>query len=160
MALEPKKQLRFLVDNDLSPDIANALRLFDFDITHVQYVPEWQTEKYGVDDSTIIEWCKENDAVWITHDKRAKRRWGEDIKNKRVSVVWVRGKSEGFSAWTQLKTVVRTINGIEDKLAKARGAMHFRISVATGSQMTVDWAEHPYDIPKQKAASTRGTSLT
>lgn len=114
-----------------------------------------------MDDPVIIEWCRENDAAWITHDNKARRKWGEDIKKKRVSVVWVRGTSKGFSAWTQLRTVVRTIDGIKGKLTKARGAVHFRIGAATGSQVTVDWAEHPHDMPKQKAASTRkGVSLT
>jgi len=61
-----RRILRYLVDNDLSPDIAAALNHFDIDIMHVQSVFPLRPE--GVPDEEIIDWCGNNDAVWITHD--------------------------------------------------------------------------------------------
>ncbi len=52
------KSFSVLVDNDINPDISKALRLFGFDIKHVQEIPQFNNKNRpeGVEDPEIIEW--------------------------------------------------------------------------------------------------------
>lgn len=107
----------FLLDNDLSPDIAVSLRLFGFDVLHVKEVPQFQDRPDIVEDPEIIQWCKGNSRAWITHDFAARRKHEATMKAARIHVIWVRGKTQppqlqlGESAtWRFYKMLVRTVD--------------------------------------------------
>lgn len=147
----------FLIDNDLSPDIATSLRLFGFDIVPFKEVPQFQNRPDIVEDPEIINWCKDNNRVWITHDFAARRKHEGAMKAARIHVVWIRGKTQppqfqsGESAtWRFYKSLVRTIDELQRILLASHGAMHFRISAKVGSRPKIDWAESNYDKPKGK----------
>jgi len=130
--------------------------LFSFDIKHMKEVPQFQNRSEGVLDPEVIAWCKDNKRVWITHDFEAKRKHLETMKTARISVVWVRGKTEqteetaGESAtWRFFKTLVRTIDETQRLILSSHGAIHFRISQRPGSRPNIDWAESNYDKPKK-----------
>ena len=147
-ACVPSKVLSYLVDNDLSPDIAKALRLFSFDISHVNEISQFYNRPEGVLDPEIIAWCSKNGCVWITHDKSARKQHEIDLKTNRISVLWLHS-SESFSAWTQFKTVVRVIEETQNLLSSAHGALHLRAGVHSGTRPIVIWAEKSKDMPKQ-----------
>jgi len=133
---------RFLVDNDLSPLIAKALHLFDFNIKTVE-------QAFGspdVKDEQIIPWLGSTQTAWITHDKKAKSRHAISLKANRVSLLCIRG--EKLSNWDQFKIVVRVIDVLCDKLNRARGAIHCRANLQSGPTPTVYWAERPEDRPR------------
>lgn len=150
-------KISFLLDNDLSPDIAVSLRLFDFDVLHFKEVLQFQNRPDIVEDPEIIQWCKDNTRSWITHDFSARRKHEGTMKAARIHVIWVRGKTQppelqsGESAtWRFYKMLVRTIDELQRILLTSHGAIHFRISTNVGSRPNFDWAESSYDRPKGK----------
>ena len=147
------------MDNDLSPDIAKSLRLFGFNIVHFKEIPQSQNHSPSVEDPEIIAWCKENHTVWTTHDFKARRQHEAAMKEARINVVWIRGKTEpkevtGESAtWRFYKMLVRVIDELQRLLLASHGAMHFRISQKTGARPEVDWVESDEDKPKNQSRS-------
>jgi len=145
-------KISFLLDNDLSSDIATSLKLFNFDIVPFKDVPEFQNRSDGVEDPEIIQWCKDRNRVWITHDFKARRKHEGAMKAARIHVVWIRGKtqppelqSDESATWRFYKMLVRTIDELQRTLLNSRGAMHFRLSTNVGSRPNVDWAESSHD---------------
>ena len=119
-------------------------------------ISQFQNRLDGVPDPEIIAWCRDNKAVWITHDFAARRKHQGAMKAARIYVVWVRGKTEqteetiGQSAtWRFFKTIVRTIDETTRLILSSHGAIHFRISQRVGSRPEIDWAESDYDKPKK-----------
>ena len=151
IALKPQKPLCYLVDNDMSPDIAEALRLFNRDIIHFKSVPEFKNRPEGVEDPEIIEWCRVNGRLWITHDKEARKQYEVDLKSARINVLWLRGSPQEFAAWRQFKVVVRIIDKLEAMIQSSRGAMHFRAGLKGTPTPEVIWTELPRDMPRRES---------
>lgn len=89
----------YLLDNDLSRDIATALRLFDFNIEHMSCISQFQNRSEGVGDPEIIDWCRDNGRVWITHDYQARKSHEADMKAAHICVVWIRGGTQEGATW-------------------------------------------------------------
>lgn len=147
----------FLIDADLSPDIAEALKRFDFDVIHTTQVPEFQDHLDHLYDPEIITWCNRNSRTWLTHDFDARRKHQEAMKVARIHVVWVRittksnEKIPGESAtWRIFKVIVRTIDEIGRRIRTSHGAIHFRINLGSRTSPTIDWTESNFDKPKGK----------
>jgi predicted nuclease of predicted toxin-antitoxin system len=141
---------RFLVDNDLSPLIVKALE--DFEFLHVQSV-EQALGRRDVDDEDIIPWLGRTGTIWITHDKKAKRRHAPALKRHRCTVLWIRG--ERLSNYDHLAIVVRVLKQLIEKLEKSHGAIHFRAGTKTGPTPTIDWAADHRDRSRQSARAKR-----
>ena len=148
--MQPHIPLSYLVDNDLSPDIAAALGLFDRDIIHVKAVPEFQGRPEGVEDPEVIEWCRANGRIWITHDKAARKQHEADIKAARIHVLWLRGSPREFASWFQFKVVVRVIDQLESIIRSSRGAMHFKAGTRGGPTPEAIWTELARDKPRRQ----------
>ena len=75
IVFKSQKLLSFLLDNDLSPDIATALRLFDFDVIHLKDIPEFQNRPEGVDDpaATVLVPCPARVVVQDQKDQGRER---------------------------------------------------------------------------------------
>ena len=129
--------------------MATALGLFEFDITHVEWVSQFQNRPEGVDDPEIIVWCKDNGRVWITHDIKAKKKHEVDLKANRISVLWIRGHPEQFATWQQFKILVRVIDKLHQMLLSAHGAMHFQAGIKGGPTPKVVWTELNRDSPRR-----------
>lgn len=157
IGLNLHSKISFLIDNDLSIDIAKSLRLFSFDILHFKEISQFQNRDDIVEDPEIITWCKENNRAWITHDIKARRQHKEAMKLARIHVIWIRGKTEpaelheGESqTWRFYKLLVRTIDEIQRKLLTCHGAIHFKISAKVKSRPETDWCENSLDEPRGK----------
>lgn len=149
-----QRKISYLLDADLSHDIAKALRCLDFDIIHTDEVPEFQDHLDHLEDPEIITHCKDNTRTWITHDFESHRKHIEAIKLARINVVWVRVTTKFNEAipdetatWRIFKTIVKTINEIRHRIQNSQGAIHFRINQKSSSP-TIDWAESGLDRPK------------
>jgi len=132
------------LDNDLTHDIATALRLFEFDILHIKEVSELSL---GSKEPEIFEWCKRNGRTWITHDIEAKTKHAAALKASRISVLWVRGHPEQSSNWVFFKIITKEIDKFHDKLQKAHGAIHYRATRGPKGLIYI-WAESELDRPK------------
>jgi len=111
-------------------------------------VPQFQNRPEGVEDPEIIEWCRDNSRVWITHDIAARKRHEADIKAARIFVLWIRVSPEEGAIWLFFKMIVRTIDEIERLTKSSHGAIHFSISRREGTRPKIVWAESPFDRPK------------
>ena len=147
IVLEPFKPPRYLLDNDLPPNIAKALRLFGFDIYHINEISELSPSS---SDPEIFKWCKNNGRTWITHDIEAKTKHAISLKTNRISVLWIRANPEqnGLSySWFFFKIITKEIDKFHDKLQKAHGAIHYRATKGTNGLIYM-WAEVDLDRPK------------
>ena len=131
---------RFLVDNDLSPIIATALG--DFEFLEILTV-EQALGSRDMADRDIIPWLGRTGTIWITHDKKAKRRHAPALQQQRVTVLWIRGKS--LSNFDQVAIVFKVLKELIAKVAKAHGPIHFRAGTRTGPTPTIDWAADARD---------------
>jgi len=104
----------------------------------------------GVEDPEVIEWCRDNGRVWITHDKEARKKHDISIKTAHISVLWVHGHPEQFSNWQFFKVIVRVIDEMHRMLKAAHGAMHFRAGIRGRPTPEVIWAEQSRDMPKRE----------
>lgn len=120
------------------------------DITHVEWVPQFQGRPEGVEDPEIIAWCKDDGRVWITHDIKAKKKHAADLKANRISVLWIRGHPEQFATWQQFKILVRVIDKLHQMLLSAHGAMHFQAGIKGGPTPKVVWTELSRDSPRRQ----------
>ena len=129
------------MDNDLTPDIAKALRLFNYDVLHIK-------EALGLSpDSSepeIFEWCNLNGRTWITHDIEAKTKHAAALKASRINVLWVRGHPEINANWFFFKIIVKEIDKFHDKLQRAHGSIHYRATRGPKGLIYI-WAESDFD---------------
>jgi len=128
----------YLLDENLNPNIAGALRKFDWDIRTVTEV----FQREGVPDNEIIDWLGKTSAVWVTQDISAKRQYEFQLKTGRISAVWIKQPKPGLSGWDQFKLVVRAIDRIHEKVKSSHGAVHFWLSKRGGP--TVTWEAKHY----------------
>lgn len=132
------------MDNDLSKDIAVALRVFGFDILHISETPDLPDSSY---EPEIFKWCALHGRTWITHDYEANKKHAADLKASKVSALWVRGNPDGASTWTFFKLLVRNIDLFQQKLSNAHGAIHYK-AIRGEQGLVFMWAESQYDRPK------------
>ncbi len=132
------------MDNDLTPDIAVALRLFEYDILHIKEVAELSPDSK---EPEIFDWCRRNGRTWITHDIEAKTKHAPALKARRISVLWVRGHPEHRVNWEFFKIIVRQLDKFHDKLQRAHGAIHYRATRGEKGLIYI-WAELEQDRPK------------
>ncbi|MDE2817601.1 MAG: DUF5615 family PIN-like protein [Chloroflexota bacterium] len=78
--------MRFFLDENLPPQVARALALVGYPISHPA-----EHGKRGEKDPDLITWLAQNQFVWITIDDDARKRHIGQIGQAGVSVVWVRG---------------------------------------------------------------------
>ena len=144
----PLRKASYLLGNDLSWHIAEALRLFGFDMEHFTHIPQSQNPPVGLEDPELIDWCRDNGRDWITHDYKARKRHEADIKAARVHVVWIRGSPQEGATWLFFKMIVRTVDEIERAIESSHGTIHFSVSRREGTSPKRVWAEYSYDRPK------------
>ena len=121
----PPRSIRFFLDENLPPQIARALALVGYPITH----PE-DHDKRGEKDPDLIGWLGRNQFVWITKDDDARKRYINQIGQAGVSVVWVRGldgrKNRVNTQQVHLMLTVK-LQDLVEKLQEATVPRHFML---------------------------------
>ena len=136
---QPNPRL-FLLDNMFNPRIAEALRLVGYNIRSVGEV--FGNRPGGVKDPEIIEWCAENSAAWLTADIAAKRRYEQQTKLHKISVVWFHSPKQGWDTKHQHWIITKFLQRITDELAPGN-VTHFRVGSGEKSRLRVEWRRHP-----------------
>ncbi len=125
-----------MVDNDLSPGLATALKSSGITAVHAKY----QFVNYpdaSVPDEVQVEYCKQNGYIWVTGDLKAQ--WL--AKNSRINGIWlIVGKHESLTAWEQLKIMARILDEVERQVKLAKGAIHFKAGIKS-PRLKVDWTQ-------------------
>jgi len=122
----------YLIDENLNPNIAGALRKFAWEVESVTEV----FGREGVSDDEIIDWLGKTGTVWITQDISAKRQYEFQLKTTGISAVWIKQPKLGLSGWDQFKLMVRVIDQIHEKVKSSHGAIHFWLSKRGGPSVT------------------------
>ena len=117
---------RFLLDESLVPVVAQALTLVGFEIADV----ESSLGRSGVKDPEIIEWCKENNAVWIHADDRAKKQHRALLQTSGIRTIWVYRKHGAMSGKEQLRVISFVLPQLIHNWQESPRQRHYRISAA------------------------------
>jgi predicted nuclease of predicted toxin-antitoxin system len=117
--------VQFFLDENLPPQVAIALALVGYPITH----PD-EHDKRGEKDPELITWLAQNQLVWITKDDDARKRHIGRIMQAGVSVVWVRGLA-GRKNVVSLKQVhlmlTVKLDELIEQLQKSTAPRHFML---------------------------------
>jgi len=121
LALEPL----FLIDDSLVYQVANALALFEYNVTSVRVVFGGRDR---VKDPEIISWLAALDGpgVWIHADDRAKKQHRAEIIAGGISTVWVIRPGGSMSGKHQLRLLSWAIPNILDQYTPFHRPFHVR----------------------------------
>ena len=117
---------RLLLDASLSPAVARALAEVGWDIIASASALESQSAP----DPEIIEWCRQNDAVWIHADDRARRQHRVALQTSGIKTVWVNRKDGKMSSKEQLRVIAFVLPILMQNWQKAPRQRHYRVTAA------------------------------
>ena len=124
--MSQNKSLHFLIDESLSPNVAQALKLVGYDAVTVS---EAFTGRAGVLDPDIIDWCKDHEVVWIHADDKARKEHGKQIITSGIAFLWVYRPGGIMSASEELRLLSYVLPDLIDRLELQPRRRHYRASV-------------------------------
>ena len=116
---ESPPNVLFLLDESLSPSVAKAFQLvgYNFQVVHK-----------GDPDPEIIEWCQENDAVWVHADDRSRRQHRVALQASGIRTIWVYRTKGRMSGKEQLRILAFVLPHFLNAIAKNPTVRHYRAS--------------------------------
>lgn len=118
-------QQRFLMDESLSPYVARALKLVDYDVLTVSGA---FPATIRVVDPNIINWCRDRNAIWVHADDRARKEHGMQIITTKIAFLWVYRPGGVMSAKDELRLLSYVLPDLIDKLEHHPKQRHYRAS--------------------------------
>ena len=115
---------RLLLDASLSPVVAEALAIVGYDILDVSAV----FGHYDATDPEIIEWCKENGAVWIHADDRARKQHRATLQTSGIKTIWVYRTQGKMNTKEQLRILSFALPQLIQKWQESPRQRHYRVS--------------------------------
>ena len=115
--------VRFLLDGSLVPSVAQALRLVGYDSVDVSAIG-----RRGATDTEIIEWRRENAAVWIHADDRARKQHRVQLQTSGIRTIWVYRQRGAMTAREQLRILSAVLPRFLHKLEDQPGVRHYKAS--------------------------------
>ena len=121
-AVSNPPELRFILDESLSPAVAKALSLVEYDFVDVRLAIRPQ----GVKDPEIIQWCQENEAIWVHADVAAREKHhGTLLQNSAIRTLLVQRPKSGMSPKEQLRILSFVLPRLLENLEKRRAPRHY-----------------------------------
>ena len=114
-------ETRFLLDESLDPAVSKALNLVGYQFAEI---PK------GAKDPDIIEWCRENEVVWIHADDRARRHHRKLLQTSGIRTIWVYRTGGAMSAKEQLRILSFVLPQFLNKQIERPAVRHYK-STAT-----------------------------
>ena len=145
--------VRFFLDENLPPQVARALALVGYLITHPQ-----DEDKRGEKDAELISWLAREQYVWITKDHAARKVHGDQLLRESVSVVWVKGlEGKKNTVNTQQVHLMLTVElpKIIEKMQSATGPMYFALSLTSNGPRLVILRDEAVGTGKSSRALRR-----
>lgn len=121
---EPHNTL-FLLDESLVPAVARALNEVEY-----RFVTVLDVLGRGAKDPEIIDWCREQDAVWVHADDRAKKEHRALLQRSGIRTVWVYRKQGKMTGREQLRVLSFVLPKLLDCWRRHPGIRHYRASAA------------------------------
>ena len=113
------------IDESLSPYVAKALRLVDYNTLTVKDVSEFEG-RIKVNDKEIIPWLGAKGAVWVHADDNAKREHGKLIVAARIRTLWVYRPKGKMSSRDQLLILVHVLPDFLERLGSKPKQKHYQ----------------------------------
>ena len=123
MAAEPL----LLLDESLSPAVAQALRLVDYNITTAGAV----FSREGVLDPDIIAWCRDHRAVWVHADDRARNEHRALLQTSGIRTLWVRRQRGGMGRSEQLRILSFVLPKLFENWRRSPRVRHYSAAAAS-----------------------------
>ena len=117
---------RFLVDESLTPRVAQALQLVGYDIVDVATALRYE----GASDPEIIAWCQANGAVWVHADDRARRQHKELLQTSGIRTMWVYRKGGAMTGREQLRILASVLPMFLENLKVSPSIRHYKAAAA------------------------------
>ena len=114
----------FLLDESLSPAVAKALNLVDYNFVDVRLAIRPQ----GVKDPEIIQWCQENMAIWVHADDRANRKHKKLLQTSGIRTLWLLRPGGVMSRKEQLRILSSALPTLFEKWEQNPGVRHYQAS--------------------------------
>ncbi len=131
-----------LLDDSLSPFVADALSLVGYNATSTRNVFD---NRQGVTDREIIEWAGASNALWVYSDDKPKRESAKTILTGGVRTLWVYRPRGVMSGREQLAIVAHLLPDLLDRLGAADASAHFRMD-ALGGFPRPRFSLRPYEL--------------
>ena len=112
---------RFLLDESLTPAVASALRLVGYDFVDVVS----QFGRREVKDPEIIDWCRENAAIWVHADDRARREHREPLQTSGIRTLWIKRPGGIMSGKEQLRILSFVLPRLLGNRENRRDSRHY-----------------------------------
>lgn len=127
--------------------MSQALKAIGFACEHViDTFPEYPNG--SAPDEVIIAYCLRTQTIWITSDeKREKLLKRFPAESSKITLLLLKAPIK-FSAWQQLKIIVRVLDELENTVHSAHGAIHFKASQKGRAKPTIIWTQHSQDRPR------------
>ena len=119
-----RREPLFLLDESLVPAVASALARVDYDIVSISDA----FERTGVKDPEIIAWCRQNDAVWIHADNKARRKHMELLRTSGIRTLRIHRRPSGMTAREQLRILSYVLPRLMRNYDKKPGTLYYRAS--------------------------------
>lgn len=124
---------RFLLDESLTPAVADALRLVGYDIEDVVTVldPARTRGSDSIKDPEIIAWCQESEAVWIHADDRARKEHGALVVRSGIRTLWVFRPGGRMTAREQLRILAFVLPRLLERYESHPRRRHYRTTAVS-----------------------------
>ena len=116
----------FVLDESLAPVFAQALTLVGYN-----FVPlETAIGQRGAKDPEVIAWCKENNAVWVHADDRARKQHKALLQTSGIRTLWVYRRQGQMTGKEQLRILTSVLPQLILNLANSPGIRHHKATTA------------------------------
>ena len=115
----------FLLDESLTPAVADALNLVGYNFTTTTAELE-----RGALDPEIIAWCQTNGATWVHADGQAYRQHRDRLQVSRVKTLYVSRPRRGMSAKEQLRVLSFVLPKVAEGWERHPARRHYRTTAA------------------------------
>lgn len=115
----------FLIDESLDQNVAKALGLVDYNVTSVF---ETFPDRTGVKDLEIIEWCRDNNAVWVHADDKARKEHKKEMITAGIRSLWVYRPGGVMSSREQLRILSYKLPDLISQFKKYPKRRHYKLS--------------------------------
>ena len=113
---------RFILDESLSPAVAKALSSVDYNFVDVRL----EIRPQEVKDPEIIQWCQENEAIWVHADVAAKKKHHSTLlQNSGIRTLLVQRPKSGMSPKEQLRILSFVLPRLLKQLEGRRAPRHY-----------------------------------
>ena len=119
----------FLLDESLVPAVAKALCLVGHNIRNVAQALGGQ----GVKDPEIIDWCRQNNAIWVHADHRARKEHKHLLQTSGICTLCIYRKGGQMTGKEQLRILAFVIPKVIESIGNQPKKRHFRASAANSS---------------------------